>query len=269
VSSGTSTYIEVFTSIEAQDIAGSGWNYNSTSSYITLSFWVRSSLAGTYYSIIRSFDGSIKYYTKAFTLSADTWTKVTYSVPGHSDLAFDNDTGNGLRVAVIPYYGTDYTDNSVSTDTWFTLSGGNHMPDYLQNWANTASATFDLTGVQLEVGSVATPFEHRSYGDELARCQRYFEVGRPMGWIVSKYNSSQSYGLCHTFVVEKRATPSVTPPSSVIMAHGSGQGSFTNASVTTADITNRAYTNYINAGAYSTYFCYIASGEVFTFSAEL
>jgi hypothetical protein len=174
VSSGASTYIEVFTKIEAQDIASSGWNYSSTSSYITISFWVRSSLAGTYYSMLRSLDGTGKYYSKAFTLSADTWSKVTYSVPGHSDLAFDNDTGEGLRVHVIPYYGTDYTDNSVSTDTWFTLSGGNHMPDYLQNWANTASATFDITGVQLEVGSVATPFEHRSYGDELARCQRYY-----------------------------------------------------------------------------------------------
>ena len=175
VSSAASTYIEIFTKIEAQDIAGSGWDYSSTSSYITISFWVRSSLAGTYYSVLRSLDGTNKYYSKAFTLSANTWSKVTYSAPGHSDLAFANDNGEGLRVHVIPYYGTDYTDNSVSTDTWFTLSGGNHMPDYLQNWANTASATFDITGVQLEVGAVATPFEHRSYGDELARCQRYYQ----------------------------------------------------------------------------------------------
>ena len=209
VSSAASTYIEIFTKIEAQDIAGSGWDYSSTSSYITISFWVRSSLAGTYYSVLRSLDGTNKYYSKAFTLSANTWSKVTYSAPGHSDLAFANDNGEGLRVHVIPYYGTDYTDNSVSTDTWFTLSGGNHMPDYLQNWANTASATFDITGVQLEVGAVATPFEHRSYGDELARCQRYYAIGA----CILLTSIPDRYGVNIHLPCDMRTVPTITSGS--------------------------------------------------------
>ncbi len=215
VSSGASTYIEVFTKLESQTLAGSGWNYNSTSSYVTISFWARSSLAGTYYSLLRTADTNVKFYSKAFTLSADTWTKVTYTVPGHSDLRFDNDNGEGLRVHVIPYYGTNYTDDTVSTETWFTISGTNYMPDYDQNWANTASATFDITGVQLEVGEVATPFEHRSYGDELQRCLRYYQHYESnstnntyvcMG--ISAGSASARFAMA--LVAPMRAVPSVT-----------------------------------------------------------
>ena len=64
----------------------------------------------------------------------------------------------------------------MNTNDWYSR-GGNldaYYPNFAQNWANTASATFDVTGVQLEVGDKATPFEHRSYGEELALCQRYY-----------------------------------------------------------------------------------------------
>ena len=174
-SSSAQSFVEISQYIESQNVAQSGWNYKSSSSYITTSFWVRSSLAGTYYVHYNNDDVDKFVHNKSFTLSSNTWTKVTHSIPGDSSCVFNDDNGRGLRVVIVPHYGTDYTDSSSQTDAWFTRTTANYSPDFAQNWSNSASATFDITGLQLEVGTVATPFEHRSFGDELARCQRYYQ----------------------------------------------------------------------------------------------
>jgi len=167
-------YAQFSQQIEAQNIANSGWNYTSSSSYITLSFWARSSLAGTYSFWLRSNDGTQQSFSHNFSLSANTWTKITKSIPGNSSIQIDNDNGSGLGLYIVPHYGTTYTTSGHTADAWQTYSGSDIMADYAQTWTNTLNATFDVTGVQLEVGEQATPFEHRSIGDELARCQRYF-----------------------------------------------------------------------------------------------
>jgi hypothetical protein len=201
-SSATSAYLQFDYYSEAQDIAGSGWNYTDSNSFLTFSFWVRSSLAGTYYVHYNDEDATNLVYNAPFTLSANTWTKVSHSIPGNSSLVFNNDTGRGLRFSILPYYGTDYTDSSSQTNAWFTRTGTNYTPDFTENWANTASATFDFTGVQLEVGSVATPFEHRSYGDELARCQRYYyklsAASNDRYFMGLAENSTTFYGVMHS-----------------------------------------------------------------------
>jgi hypothetical protein len=160
--------------IEAQNLASSGWNYTSSTSYCTLSFWARSSVGGTYYVLNRSIDGTSQGYTFSFALTADTWTKVTHAIPGNSNITVDNDNGIGFQVRVLTDLGTNYTDSGHTLDTWAAFNDSSRCPDFDHDWAGTTDATFDLTGVQLEVGSVATPFEHRSYGDELRRCQRYY-----------------------------------------------------------------------------------------------
>ena len=175
-STSANTLRQFSTKLEAQTIAQSGWNYTSSTSYVTVSFWVRASVGQEYYAYLLTQDGTpYKYSFSLGTLSADTWTKITKTVPGNSNLTVNNDNEEGLRLVVSPFYGTDYTDSGVSVDTWATYSGSTRTPDYTNTWGGTTDATFDVTGVQLEVGSVATPFEHRSFGDELVRCQRYYQ----------------------------------------------------------------------------------------------
>ena len=173
-SSNTGGNQSIWYEVEAQDIANSGWDYNSASSYITLSFWVKSSVAQTFYAYIVSNDGTAKRHAFSLgSLSANTWTQVTKSFPGHADLQFDNDTGKGLSIGIHMFAPAGQTDSGVSLTAWATHSGSERMPDFATTWWQTNDATFEITGVQLEVGDTATDFEHRSYADELLRCQRY------------------------------------------------------------------------------------------------
>tara|TARA_R100000030_G_scaffold98832_1_gene89244 strand:+ start:367 stop:1455 length:1089 start_codon:yes stop_codon:yes gene_type:complete len=162
--------------LEAQNLANSGWNYASSSSYVTLSFWVRASVSQEYYVYLRTRDGTSQRYAISIgTLTADTWTKITKTIPGNSNLTFNNDNGLGLELFFNAFQGTDSTDSGVSLNAWAAYASSTKLPDMTTTWSTTTNATFDLTGVQLEVGNTATPFEHRSFGDELVRCMRYFQ----------------------------------------------------------------------------------------------
>ena len=166
-------YIAILTPIEAQDLANSGWNYTSASSYITLSFWAKSSVARTFTVQLYTADGTPQAYNHKYPLLANTWTKVTHSFPGFANVQFDNDANKGMEIQWNMYSGTTYTQGS-TVDQWLAYNGNTSTPDESDAWWTTNDATFEITGVQLEVGSVATPFEHRSHAEELTRCQRYY-----------------------------------------------------------------------------------------------
>ena len=161
--------------IEAQNIRNSGWNYKSSSSYITLSYWVRASVTQEYHGFVKTADGSNYVYPFSLgSLSANTWTKITKTIPGNSNLQIDDDNGAGFQVWPVAFYGTNYTNDSITENAWAAWASGNRSHDQTSTWFTTNDATFEVTGVQLEVGSVATPFEHRSFGEEIALCQRYY-----------------------------------------------------------------------------------------------
>jgi len=167
------------TILEDQDITNSGWNYKSSNSYITLSFWVRSSVSQEFYAHLNQGTDQYNYAFSIGTLSANTWTKVTKTISGNSNLSFNNDNSGGIEINIVPFWGTNFTTSGSTTDSWYSWNGSSRVPDMASTWATTSGATFDITGVQLEVGDTATPFEHRSYGEELALCQRYYQQFDP------------------------------------------------------------------------------------------
>ena len=214
--------------IEAQNVANSGWDYTNTSSYITLQFWVKSSIAQNFYGRIASNDGTAKSYPfQTGSLSANTWTKVTKTIPGHADLQFDNNSGTGFIFILLPFLGTDKTDSGVSLDTWATYDSAERTPNSTSTWYTTNDSTFALTGVQIEVGLVPTPFEHREFGNELLRCQRYYEKSYPYTVApgtsgdngrrlrrVCASATSQVVFIEEIYKVTKRTTPTLTTYSS-------------------------------------------------------
>ena len=217
---GATDYLMWEMPLEAQDIANSGWDYTSASSKITLSFWVKSSVAQDFKGYLKTEDGTEKAYPFATgALSSNTWTKITKTIPGEAGLTFNNDNGKGLVISVNPMLGTDYTASSATENTWQTWSGSARQQDVTTTFWTTNDATFAITGIQLEVGDVATEFEHRSYGDELLRCQRYFETSYNPGVTVGSSSNVGGYYECHssdngdnvvfspTYRVTKRAVP--------------------------------------------------------------
>jgi hypothetical protein len=209
---GTNDFIRIRYPFEAQDIATSGWNYVSASSYITLSFWVKSSVAQSFHVNMRAKDGSDNNYTfETGSLSADTWTKITKTISGNSNLTFDNNTDEGLYIHFHMFRGTGNT-GTVSQNQWVSYDSTLLTTDQTSTWYTTNDATFEITGVQLEVGPVATPFEHLSFADDLRRCQRYYEVHYQSAGTASMYSTGDaSMKYAHTWYFHqcKRAQPSV------------------------------------------------------------
>jgi hypothetical protein len=156
--------------IEAQTLRSCGWDYTSASSYLTLSFWVKNSKTGIYCVAFNTYD-TARQYTAEYTISqANTWEKKTITIPGNSALTFNDDNGAGLEVHFML---ANASGRYGSAGSW--TSGNAWGTSNQVNFLDSTSNVGYWTGIQLEVGSTATDFEHRSYGEELALCQRYYE----------------------------------------------------------------------------------------------
>ena len=224
---GSADRITFMTRLEAQDIRNSGWNYVSSSSFITLSFWVKSSVAQTFYVRLKTEDGTAQNFVfETGSLTADTWTKVSKTIAGTSNLTFDNNANTGLEIEWNLFRGTD-TTGSVSLDSWAAFNSSVRTPNNTSTWYTTNDATFEITGVQLEVGSVATDFEHRSYGQELALCQRYYNQGvAEKYWYNGHGGNVRDYSY-YSFPTTMRVAPTITfgtPITETLMNTSGGNG---------------------------------------------
>ena len=171
------SYLYIIHRIEAQDLQQLGYGTSSPQA-ITLSFWIRSPKTGTHYVELFHGDSSGDVKRKnsyAYTISsADTWEKQSMTFAGDTGLsAIDNDNGYGLMITWYLAVGSNQQGGTNTNDNWHNTEA-NRCPGQV-NCADSTSNNFYITGVQLELGSVATDFEHRSYGEELALCQRYYQ----------------------------------------------------------------------------------------------
>jgi hypothetical protein len=206
-STATAHYVQTEYRFEGIEINRMGWDFNSSSSYATVSFWAKSSVAGTYSFFLddTSFTNRISF---SYTLAANTWTKVEKSIPGASIVSITDNAGKQLRIVFVQSYGSDYTTSGHTDGVWAVSNATDYVKDQDHSWNNTASATWEMTGLQFENGDTATGFEHRSYGDELLRCERYYEKS---GTIYLTAYGTGSASICsYPYRTLKRATPTTT-----------------------------------------------------------
>jgi hypothetical protein len=145
----------------------------SSAESITLSFYVRTNKTGTYQVHVEDND-NIRIIGSTYTVStANTWQKVTVTLAGDTTGALDNDNGDSFAVFFALVAGTDNSSGAVPT-AWEAKTNADRGAGLNVNLADATSNYWQISGLQMEIGEQATPFEHRSYGDELARCQRYY-----------------------------------------------------------------------------------------------
>ena len=147
---------------------------------LTCSFWIKSNKTGTYVVIFNAADSG-KQIIKTYTIdAADTWEKKTITFIGNTADSIVNDEGTGLAIWHWFVAGSNRKTGGQATG-WASRDLTNEVTDLTVNLADSTSNYINITGVQLEVGDTATPFEHVPYDMNLARCQRYYEETDPDG----------------------------------------------------------------------------------------
>ena len=199
----------MFQAIEAQNLQQLGYG-TSDAKQLTLSFWVKSSVTGAYCVAFYQNDGN-RLITSTYSISsANTWEYKTITIDGDTSGTINNDNGAGLELYFFLSVGPDRkTTDSTSWGTWTAAKFGYGQ---VADVAATSSATWQITGVMLEIGDSSTPFEHRSYADQLQACQRYYyQVGGAYGFLIGGYasGSADDYNSPFAFPVTMRTAPSV------------------------------------------------------------
>jgi len=199
---GAGDYYFIAQKIEGYNCADLGFGAAGAST-VTLSFWVRSSLTGTFGGALNNGD-STRAYPFTYTIStANTWEQKSVTITGDTSGTWD--TTNGKAIIVILGLGVGTTSSgtagSWSSNAYFSATGATSV-------VGTNGATFYITGVQLEKGSTATSFDYRPYGTELALCQRYYEIGN-VNCAGILLNTTLVSGNVN-FIVPKRASTTAT-----------------------------------------------------------
>ena len=205
--------------VEGFNAADLAWG-TANAQPITISFWVRSSLTGTFGLGLNN-SGFSRAYAATYTInSANTWEYKTVTIAGDTTGTWLTTNGAGIQLIFGLGYGSSY---SGTAGVW--NAGSYFMPTGATSVVGTSGATFYITGVQLEVGSSATGFEYRQYQQELALCQRYYTTG-----FIQSYIAVAGVGQVNAtapFKVTMRAAPTVSTPSTTPFAHTSSNISTT------------------------------------------
>jgi len=236
--------------IEGYNVADLGFG-TSDAQTVTLSFWVKSSITGTYCVSLRNNAATDSYVAEYSISSANTWEKKTITITGPTSGTWIkiNDTG-----AIFEWSLGSQTSKQTTANAW---QSGNYVTTSNQTaWIANSGATFYITGVQLEAGSVANSFERVDYGEMLRRCQRYYwkydYSGSGYGWALSAFRSDtatvKQANIPHP--VRMRSTPTVVLTSSSGTVSNIGFNTDNSvASVTGTSTTGGAYVGYFTADA--------------------
>tara|TARA_R100000329_G_scaffold117331_1_gene96568 strand:+ start:5220 stop:6305 length:1086 start_codon:yes stop_codon:yes gene_type:complete len=183
----------------------------------TVSFYVKGNASATY--VCELFDGdNSRQISKTFSVTT-SWTRVVLTFPADTTGAFADDNGVSLYLQIWLHGGSNYTSGTLNSTSWASNTNANRAVG-IDSFFDSTSRTFFITGVQLEVGDTATDFEHRSYADELLRCQRYFNrIGKDDGsnthLLVGGVEATSTVIMSRACPVSMRAVPTCTIGSGV------------------------------------------------------
>ena len=238
-SAGAAEQVQIRQAIEGFNIADLAWGTANAKS-VTISFQVRSSITGTYCIFLQSSDGGVSYVATYSINSANTFETKSVTIAGPTTGTFNTDNSTGLLV------GWDLGSGSNFNTTAGSWTSGQYRRTTSQaNFISNSGATWYITGVQLEVGSVATPFERRDYGRELAMCQRYFVLcasatNEPLG--LASLNTTTSVAFSFFAPVTMRTAPTILSTIATYRVNWQSSG----ANSTTAPTISFASTQVVN-----------------------
>ena len=221
----TSQRLHIIHYIEAQDLQDLGYG-TSSAKEVRVSFYVRSNKTGNYTFALNQADNSFKNLSFQYAISsADTWERKSFVIPGDTAGVINNDNGIGIELYWWLAAGPTYTSGSLRSD-WTTYSNGDFAAGQGVNLLDSTSNEWYLTGVQFEVGSQATPFEHRTSAQNYIECCRYYQepINYTKGYLpilAGRGTGTSTVATCVPLVCNMRDEPSTTGSSmSTIYAYG-------------------------------------------------
>ena len=244
-------YTSIVQNQEGLNLQHLNWG-TSNAKPLTVSFHVRSNVTGTYCLLMVAKDATVKYQSQTYTIdSANTWEKKVLTYIGETTTAIPDDNTNSLWIEFCLGSGTGYTSGGATGQAW-SSDGTKYFGGQGVNIMASTDNEFLLTGVQMEVGRVATPFKYESYGDNLARCQRYYYVhasgdNDPIGSGVAE--AAAASGWFAHFPVSMRTEPSLEVVEATDYYQTFGGGATDNfTGMLLADVSEVAAYLYNNSG---------------------